>query len=179
MKPNFSYFYLLLIFITFLAITATNLIIQETCRKCAHNDPNIHYSFCVASLQSSPDAHCANNLRQLGIISLKLTRLNVTDTRHNIKDLLKNKRLDSSLRSCLNDCFDLYSDAIPTIKQAIKDYNSNHYEDVNIAVSAVTDASTTCEDGFKEIGIVSPLTGRNNNTFELSAIALSIINMLH
>ncbi|KAJ9188577.1 hypothetical protein P3X46_003922 [Hevea brasiliensis] len=178
MNPNFSFFSLLLFFISFLAITATDLIIQETCRKCARNDPNIYYSFCVASLQASPDAHSAN-LRQLGIISLKLTRVNVTDTRHYIKELLKNKRLDPNFRACLNDCLDLYSDANSTLKQAIKDYKSNHYEDANIAVSSVTDASTTCEDGFKEMGIVSPLTGRNNNTFELSAIALSIINMLH
>ncbi|KAJ9171138.1 hypothetical protein P3X46_014541 [Hevea brasiliensis] len=178
MKLSFSYLSLLLFFIAFHSITAANLIIQETCRKCAHIDPNIHYNFCVASLQASPDAHCAN-LRQLGIISLKITSLNVTDTGHYIKDLLKSKRLDPKLRACLNDCLDLYSDAIPALKQAIKDYNSNRYEEANIVVSSVTDASTTCEDGFKEIGIVSPLTGRNNNTFELSAIALSIINMLH
>lgn len=41
------------------------------------------------------------------------------------------------------------------------------------------DASTTCEDGFEEKeGVVSPVKKRNDDVFRLSAIALSIIDML-
>lgn len=74
----------------------------------------------------------------------------------------------------------LYRDAIRTIKDAMKDFKDQAYDDANIAVSSVTDASTTCEDGFKEKeNVVSPLTKRNNDTFQLTAISLSIINMLN
>ncbi|EEF35893.1 Pectinesterase inhibitor, putative [Ricinus communis] len=176
MKPNLSYLFLLLLF-TFHAIIATNLI-QETCNKCAINDPNISYDFCLTSLRASPGSHCAS-LSELGMISINLTRHNVTDTRRYIKGLLKNKRLDPDARACLNDCLHLYSDAIPSLKQAVKDYKSKHYEDANIQVSSVIDASTTCADGFNEKGVASPLKARNNDTFQLSAISLSIINMLH
>lgn len=113
------------------------------------------------------------------MMSIKLIKYNVTDTRHYVKNLLKNKKMDPFIRACLNDCLDLYSDAIPTLKQAMMDYKSKHYKDANIEVSSVIDAATTCEDGFEEKeGAVSPLTKRNNDTFQLSAIALALINML-
>ncbi|KAB2070364.1 hypothetical protein E1A91_A08G157100v1 [Gossypium mustelinum] len=162
-------------------LTATNdSLIRKTCKKCAQSDPNLSYNFCVTSLQAAPHSHCANDLRQLGKISITLLGRNVTNTRSHIKELLKNrKQMDPFVRSCLHDCFDLYSDAIPTTKQALQDYKAKHYDDANIDVSSVMDATTTCEDGFKEKeGVVSPLTKRNNDAFMLSAISLSIINMI-
>ncbi|XP_022770136.1 putative invertase inhibitor [Durio zibethinus] len=163
---------------TFHGIAAIDLI-RQTCKKCAQRDPNLGYNFCVTSLQAAPKSQCADDLHELGMISIKLLRRNLTNSRSFIKELLKNKKLDPFVRSCLHDCFDLYSDAIPTTKQAIDDYKSKHYDDANIDVSSVMDASTTCEDGFNEKeGAVSPLTKRNNDTFQLSAISLSIMNML-
>ncbi|XWS77365.1 hypothetical protein CRYUN_Cryun01aG0255000 [Craigia yunnanensis] len=171
------FLFLLISISTFHSITANDLV-RQTCKKCAQRDPNLSYNFCVTSLQAAPKSHSADDLRELGIISIKLLGRNLTNSRSCIKELLKNK-LDPFIRSCLHDCFDLYSDAIPATEQAIDDYKSKHYDDANIDVSSVMDASTTCEDGFKEKeGVVSPLTKSNNDTFQLSAISLSIINML-
>ncbi|XP_050386845.1 putative invertase inhibitor [Argentina anserina] len=161
---------------TFTPITANNLI-SETCKKAAQNDPNLSYKFCLTSLQAAPNSSGAD-LRQLGLISMKLVQHNVTDTRRFIKSLLKNKKLDKFVRACLDDCLQLYTDARPTIKQAIKDYKMKHNEDANILVSSIVDASTTCGDGFEERQLVSPLTKRNNDTFQLCIISLSIINMV-
>ncbi|KAI9181596.1 hypothetical protein LWI28_016530 [Acer negundo] len=184
MKPNLLYFLFIFFFNIFHATTAHNLI-HETCKKCAQNDSNVDYEFCATALQSIPRSYNAS-LHQLGIISINLNRSNVTHTRSYIKKLLKrkmkkNKNLDYDpyIRACLVDCFDLYSDAVSTLKQAIKDYKSSRYEDANFQVSSVMDASTACEDGFKEKhGVVSPLTKKNNDEFQLSAISLSIINMV-
>ncbi|KAK3023156.1 hypothetical protein RJ639_043434 [Escallonia herrerae] len=113
------------------------------------------------------------------MISIRLTRYNVTDTRCHIKHLLKVNKLDPYVKACLRDCFDLYSDAIPSLKEAMKYYSSKRYDDANVQISSVMDAATTCEDGFNEKeGVVSPLTKRNNLTFELSAMVLSIMDML-
>ncbi|WCJ23069.1 Plant invertase/pectin methylesterase inhibitor superfamily protein [Euphorbia peplus] len=170
-----------LIFLLFINTTSSsNNLIQKTCKKCAQNDPNIAYNFCLNSLQSFPGSHCVDDLQKLGLISLKLTAKNVTDTKKYIKGLLKKQKpLDSGVRACLADCFEVYSDASSTVKEGVKDYKAKKYEDVNIEVSSVLDASTTCEDGFDEKGISSMLQVRNNHTFQLSAISLSIINMLH
>ncbi|PQP94934.1 putative invertase inhibitor [Prunus yedoensis var. nudiflora] len=164
-------------FFTLKAITAKNLI-PETCKKCAQDDPNLSYKFCVTSLQAAPKSSSAD-VRQLGKISMNLIRHNITSTRQHIKHLLKNTKLDKFLRAYLEVCLELYSDAIPDIKQALRSYKAKQYRDANVRVTAVYDAPVTCEDGFHEReGLVSPLTKRNNDAVQLSAVALSIIDML-
>ncbi|GAA0149975.1 hypothetical protein LIER_09015 [Lithospermum erythrorhizon] len=181
MKPNFSSFPLYIFFILFVSsfiyvpIEASNLI-EETCKRCAQNDPNVKYGFCKTSLQAAPASQCAN-LKGLGSISIKLLRYNVTDTRCHIKHLLKNKKWDKYYLQRLNDCFELYSDAITTVKQAMNSYHDKRYDDANIQISAIMDDSNTCEDGFKEGGnsTSSPLSKRNENLFELGATSLCIL----
>ncbi|MCD9641163.1 hypothetical protein HAX54_027109, partial [Datura stramonium] len=113
------------------------------------------------------------------MISIRLIRYNVTDTRCHVKILLMDKNLDPYIRRCLRDCFELYSDAITSIKLAMKSYNTKKYYDANIQISSIMDAATTCEDGFKEKNdLVSPLTERNEITFQLSAMTLSIMNLV-
>ncbi|VVA29106.1 PREDICTED: putative [Prunus dulcis] len=164
-------------FFTLKAITAKNLI-PETCKKCVQDDPNLSYKFCVTSLQAAPNSSSAD-VRQLGIISMNLIRQNMTSTRQYIKQLMKNRKLDKFLRAYLEVCLELYSDAIPDIKQALRYYKAKQYRDANVRVTGVYDAPVTCEDGFHERkGLVSPLTKRNNDAVQLSAIALSIIDML-
>ncbi|KAF5731570.1 Plant invertase/pectin methylesterase inhibitor superfamily protein [Tripterygium wilfordii] len=177
-SSSFSLLMFLLFLFTFHALAAQD-IINTTCQKCSQHDPKIDYNFCVTSLQADPRTRSAD-LRKLGLISIKLLAHNLTTTRQSIEGMLKKKKInDPHIRACLNDCLELYSDAIDTIEQSNKDYKSKHYEDANMDISSVMDASTTCEHGFKEKdGASSPLTKRNNNVFQLSAIALSIINML-
>ncbi|KAG5627134.1 hypothetical protein H5410_012352 [Solanum commersonii] len=164
MKPLSSLFLPLSLFLSlfFHGSKGQNLI-QNTCKSCSKDDPNIKYEFCTSSIQAAPASQCAT-LRGLGMISIRLIRYNVTDTR---------------CHSCLSDCLELYSDAIPSIKLAMKSYNSKKYYDANIQISSVMDAATTCEDGFKDKdGVVSPVTKLNENTFQLSAMALSLMNLI-
>lgn len=80
------------------------------------------------------------------------------------------------MRSCLETCFELYDDALSGVKLAMKSYSNKKYYDANVQMSAVMDSATTCEDGFNERkGVVSPLTARNNATFQLSAIVLYVL----
>ncbi|KAI3787462.1 hypothetical protein L1987_41949 [Smallanthus sonchifolius] len=176
-----SYFSLALFLFSlfFLSINGQDLI-YNTCKTSSQEDPNVKLHFCTTSLQAAPASHCAD-LRGLGMMSIRLTRYNLTDTRCYIKRLLKNdtKIHDPYVKSCLDDCFELYSNAISGIKQAMKSYNSKRFFDANVQISSVMDATTTCEDGFKQRkGVVSPLTERNDATFQLSAITLSIMNIL-
>ncbi|XP_021897968.1 putative invertase inhibitor [Carica papaya] len=161
-----------LFFFFFLFDATTGSLVEETCKKSSSTNPNIKYEFCVTSLESDSSSHGAKNLQQLGGIAIKLYQQNVTSTASYVNGLLK-KSSDPSLKAGLRDCLELYSDAIPTLKEAAEDYSNGRYDDANIKLSSVMDASTTCEDGFKEKpGVVSPLTGRNNDAFQLAAISL-------
>ncbi|KAK6162724.1 hypothetical protein DH2020_002565 [Rehmannia glutinosa] len=74
---------------------------------------------------------------------------------------------------------ELYSDATPSVKLAMRNYNAKRFDEANVQISSIMDASTTCEDGFKERkGVVSPLTKRNDDAFQLSAMALSVMRMM-
>ncbi|XP_059651685.1 putative invertase inhibitor [Cornus florida] len=178
--PLFSLFlfsFSLYLFTFFHFTTGSNLI-NDTCKVCAKIDPNVKLNFCTTSLQAAPASECAD-LRGLGIISIRLVKYNVTDTRCKIKQLMKNKTLDPYVKACLYDCFQLYSDAIPSVEKAMKYYNSKNYFEANIQISGVMTMATTCEDGFKEKkGVVSPLTKRSNDTYQLSAIVLSIMSVI-
>lgn len=168
--------FLLLIFSSSHGLNTQN-IIQETCKKSAESSPNINYKFCVASLESDSRSRSAN-LHKLGLISMDLLRHNITSTRREIKKLLRNKKLENFVKGCLKDCLELYSDAIPTLKEVKREYKEKNYRDANVKVSSIMEAPTTCEDGFQEKqGTISPLTNNNNNVFQLAALTLSIINM--
>ncbi|CAK9328554.1 unnamed protein product [Citrullus colocynthis] len=179
------FLFLFMFFSNFLITQSSNntsSIILRTCKTSSDQDPNISFNFCLTSLQpaASKHDHGATSLRRLGLITIYLIRHNMSNTCHHIKKLRRNKGLtDPLVKSCLADCLELYSDAIPTVKQAGKDYKAGRYADANSKISSVMDDCSTCEDGFKEKeGVISPLTNRNHNAFELSAIALSIIDML-
>ncbi|GAB4838092.1 hypothetical protein Ancab_027623 [Ancistrocladus abbreviatus] len=176
--------FFLLAFLLFPSFTTIALasskvdLIHNTCNVSSSTDPNIQFSFCVHALQAAPASHCAN-LTQLGTITLRLAQDNASDTRCYIKQMLKrNMSLNPRVRAALKDCLELYSDSMQTLKEAKRDYRAQRLADANIKVSSVIDASDTCEDGFKEVGVASPLTMRNNFTFQLSSMALSIMNML-
>ncbi|XP_038875624.1 putative invertase inhibitor [Benincasa hispida] len=187
MKPKFSLSSfmitplssLLLLYIIFNISTTIVVgdLVQKTCKKCENNDPNINYIFCISSFRAHSGSDSAD-LRKLGAISLSLIQKNLSNSFGYVEKLLQNKEIDSYKRVRLNDCLEVYSDAIVSVEEGKKAYIAKHYNDANIKVSSVMDAARVCEDGFKEKeGVSSPLTRWNKDFFQLAAIALSIINM--
>ncbi|XP_019068274.1 putative invertase inhibitor [Solanum lycopersicum] len=160
-KHEAFFLFLSLFNLTFYGSTAQNLI-QPT-----------------SSLQAAPASQRAT-LPGIGMTSIRLVQYNVSDTMSHVKMLLlKDKQLDSHNTSCLKACLEVYSNAIASIKHATKSYNTKQYYDANIQISAVIADATTCEDGFMEKqGGVSPLTKRNDNTIQLSSVALSVVNFM-
>ncbi|KAG8363481.1 hypothetical protein BUALT_Bualt19G0026900 [Buddleja alternifolia] len=154
-------------------------LINSTCLNSSYNNPNINYTFCTTSLHAAAPATAT--LHGLGATSVTLIVRNVTDTRRYTKRLMRNKKWDGYTRQCLADCFHLFSDAIPSAKQAMRDYDEERFNDANVEISSTMDAVSTCENGFKEgrgSSLVSPLKKRNEDLFQLSAMALSVMRMI-
>ncbi|KAK9144834.1 hypothetical protein Sjap_004737 [Stephania japonica] len=160
------------------AYGATDNFINGTCTQIASNDPNVNFTFCIATLQVAMKNNSVGGLEGLGLATMNLMKTNVSGIIFQIKNLLNQQGLEPYHRNCLMDCHELYSDSVDALNVASQSFASKRYFDANIQVSAVMDASTTCEDGFSEKeGEVSPLTSMNNVMFQLCAIALSITNM--
>ncbi|CAB4309772.1 unnamed protein product [Prunus armeniaca] len=172
-------FFLVIPHSKFSTIAATSVdIIDQTCKKCADEFNVISYKVCATSLQAVPVSH-VTNLQGLALIAMELALENATNTLSTIEKLSSNKSFDPFALVCLKDCLQLYSDAITTLRDAVGAFLRGDYNTANIWVSAVMEAPTTCEEGFKEKeGEVSPLKNENYNLFQLCDIALCISHLL-
>lgn len=152
-------------------------LIHETCKSCAEMSPFLSYDFCVTSLQPIPQSH-TSNLQELAVISLKLAMVNATGMIWSIQKLLKSEASDPYAMECLEDCLELYTDAIFTLEDSIGAFKYEDYISANIWISSAMEAATTCEGGFEEEGKVSPLTKQNYDFFRLGDIALVITHLV-
>jgi len=141
----------------------------------------LRYDFCVASLKdaSSKFQPAATNLKGLLDISIQLTKSNGTNTVSMISKFLKDKSFDKYAKVCLQDCYDLYSDSLSDLDDAVVAFKQKDFDTAATKLSASLDNSVTCEVQFKDKkGEKSPLTKENKVYFQLNVISLAFIQML-
>uniref|UniRef100_A0A803R5P9 Pectinesterase inhibitor domain-containing protein n=1 Tax=Cannabis sativa TaxID=3483 RepID=A0A803R5P9_CANSA len=177
--------------------STNSLLINQTCKKCAEKSEVFSYNFCRASLQNVPITDAITNLQGLALVAMELALDNASSTILTIKNILEDNNnniivattkndLDPFLEIRLKDCLDLYSDAVTTLVEAIEAFMNQNYETARVWLSAVMEASSTCEEGFKERSsgeegddvAESPLVKENYGLFQLSDIALCIATLL-
>ncbi|OUZ99186.1 Pectinesterase inhibitor domain [Macleaya cordata] len=176
---SLSTFFFLSLLLNFHGSVNGDDIVSDTCKKAAASDPQLKFDFCVSSLQANPKSKIAD-LLGLGVISMELSSSNATYIRSYIGKLLKDGQgVDPRAKKNLQDCLELYSNAIVDVQYAIIALKARDFMEANTQMSAAMDASTTCEDGFKEDkGLVSPLAKEDNDFFQLTAISLAITNLV-
>lgn len=183
-------------FSTFMPTIAIQTLIAETCTNISWTDPNINCNYCIAALESMPPPKHKNHLissqdssyyskkslKYLAHTSIEITRKNATNTRRHIKQLMKSpivKNGDVYVKTCLEDCLELYTDAARMLKMSRKYVSKGKFDDANIWVSSVVDSAETCDEGFQEKeGINNLMAKRDGDLFQLSVISLAIINKL-
>ncbi|XP_062119484.1 pectinesterase inhibitor-like [Humulus lupulus] len=168
-------------------LVSSQEIINQTCTKCADLSEVFSYNFCAASLHNVPISHAITNLQGLALVAMELALDYASATVVTIEKILDNSINDSTTTGldpfssmCLNDCLELYSDAVTTLVDAIEAFMNQNYETARVWLSAVMEASSTCEEGFKERGeeVESPLVKENYRLFQLCDIALCIATLL-
>ncbi|MQL94855.1 hypothetical protein Taro_027527 [Colocasia esculenta] len=162
----------------FLLLLASSAIatVEEVC-KTASQDPEIKYDFCVSSLKAAPGSATADN-QGLAVIAGTLTANQAKSIKSKVDSLLKSAT-DAKVRECLSTCQEAFDDAISDAEDGTTAAKEKQLEDAKAKFSAVIDAPSTCEDGFKEFHLQSPLTQDGDTLEELAAIALSIISGLN
>ncbi|KAL4335230.1 hypothetical protein GQ457_07G011080 [Hibiscus cannabinus] len=168
-----------IVFFCILVVSVRSDVLSDSCGEAAKHDPNINFDFCVSTLGGNPKAKSATGVADLVKVAIETAISNSNSIGSLITKLLSNKGLDPYVRSCLQDCSELYSDAGSSLAKGEKAFEGKDYGTANSVISAAMDSSSTCEDQFKEKkGVVSPLTKENNNFFRLNAISLAFINMV-
>nr|UPU96047.1 daylily invertase inhibitor [Hemerocallis fulva] len=82
------------------------------------------------------------------------------------------------MKPCLKDCLQLYSMSVSRLSDSANAINDGRYDDANVWISSALDTSFTCEGGFKELKVKSPLTKENDEFTSHVSIALAITAML-
>ncbi|KAK8482446.1 hypothetical protein V6N13_046977 [Hibiscus sabdariffa] len=168
-----------IVFFCLLIVSVRSDVLSDSCREVTKDDPTINFDFCVSTLEGNPKAKSATSVADLVKVATETAISNSNSIGSIITKLLSNKGLEPYVRSCLQDCSELYSDAGPILGQGEQAFEGKDYGTANSAISAALDAATTCEDQFKEKeGVVSPLTKENNSFFQLNAISLAFLTMV-
>ncbi|XP_030471032.2 putative invertase inhibitor [Syzygium oleosum] len=166
---------LILFLMIFHCVQSANDIVQDTCKKMATDVPDLNFDFCVKSLGSESESHEAD-LEGLGLIGLKLLKANLTGTIEYIKQLMKQKP-EPHLLEGLSLCLDVYDSL--ELKDLIPYYKAKRYDDVRSWVSSMMTSEDTCDtQESSKRGMVPPLTKRNVDIFQLTAIGLGILAIL-
>ncbi|KAF2316291.1 hypothetical protein GH714_041632 [Hevea brasiliensis] len=81
---------------------------------------------------------------------MELALENATTTISNIRSLLNTGSFKPFALACLQNCLDLYSEAIVTLVDGVAVFLTGHYGIANVKVRAVMEAATTCEEVFNQ-----------------------------
>ncbi|KAM0944888.1 putative pectinesterase inhibitor domain-containing protein [Dioscorea sansibarensis] len=163
---------LLLLFLT-LHLAGATANIQDTCKSAATANPVINYDFCVSTFLRNPRSGSADT-RGLASIAALTSVNQAYNVKANINDLLR-KSPDPATKSGLDQCMTLYTSMLTTLGQAVDAINGRQDEAAKGLLNTGIEAAKNCEATFGKAGTASPLTQGNNDSVELSSMALAIL----
>lgn len=146
--------------------------VEDICKKITTVDhAGVKYDFCVKSLKADPSSATADE-RGIAVIAGHLGSNKARSTLAKINSLLKTAPKPLSIP--LKDCQELYDESVDKLSAAADAAKANKYSDANIFFVFGMDTATTCETGFKEKKLSSPLVADDNELFQLCAIGTAI-----
>lgn len=171
LQPYFRSLFLLLCLLR----KASSDLIGDACSQIAAEDPNVDYAFCAASLLPSVGA-AARDLRGLAAAAARLAAANATRADAAAATAMRGRaeKMGRYERSCLESCRELFAGAAEDLAEAAGMVEGGRFEDAGVRMSAAVDAPVTCEEGFREGEIASPLAAEDGDLFRLAVIALAI-----
>ncbi|KAG2283117.1 hypothetical protein Bca4012_051793 [Brassica carinata] len=164
-------------FVLLKCFTAAQTLIQDSCKTAAAKDPNLKYDLCVQSFEQDPQSKIATSLSGLVLASTNNAASKTINVKGIVETILKSKKYAPGTESALRTCVELYDDANDSLKEALTNIKSGDYRSANVHLSAALDEPGTCEDGFKEKHVKSPVTNENNVLFQKILIPLAFTNM--
>uniref|UniRef100_A0ACD5UTW2 Uncharacterized protein n=1 Tax=Avena sativa TaxID=4498 RepID=A0ACD5UTW2_AVESA len=162
-----------------LLVASSASVLNDTCKSFGANRKDIGYDYCVKFFQADKASAIADK-RGLAVIAAKIIKATASSTDKRIS-ALKASVKDKKVRSGLEDCDDLYSQAVDELDAAAKGVAAGTPQGLQDAVtnlSAAADAPQTCETGFQELGVKSPLAAEDFEFTKEVAVALDVTSSL-
>ncbi|KAE8804233.1 putative invertase inhibitor [Hordeum vulgare] len=169
----------LAVLLLFLLVTpsASTLTLDEACKAVGASNRGVRYDYCVKFFQACKGSATADR-RGLAVIAAKIIRAAAVDNGKRIATIKASRGDDKRILGPLADCDELYSSAVDQLDAAARAIASGNLQDAVTNLSAAADAPQTCEDGFRELGVSSPLAAEDSEFSKECSIALSVTNTL-
>lgn len=173
----------LIVFSLLLLLTSSTTsrasLVDDACTSFVASHADIGYAYCVRFFQSDEGSATADRYG-LAAIAVKISAATARGTAKRIADLQDLER-DKRRKDCLSACGEVYDSAVDSLDEAAKGIASRSADGLRDAVtvlSAALDTPDTCEDGFRELGLASPLVAEDEEFSKESAIALGVTSTL-
>jgi len=142
--------------------TSNASVLEDACKSFAAKNPGTGYAYCIKYFQADKGSASADK-RGLAAIAVKLTGAAAKSTAKHIAALRASEK-DKKRLAGLKDCSEVYTQAVDQTGVAAKGIASGTPRgraDAVTALSAVEDAPGTCEQGFQDLGVPSPLASED------------------
>ncbi|KAM3389659.1 hypothetical protein ACQJBY_011671 [Aegilops geniculata] len=154
-------------------------VLEDTCKSiAAGKEMSIGYNYCIKFFKASKGSATADK-PGLAVIAAKLSGAAAKSMGKRIH-ALKALENDKVIQMCLGVCGELYSQAVDELDAAAKGVEAGTPEgkfDAETNLTGAFDAPDTCETGFTERGVKSPLVAEDAEFTEVY-IAIAITNSL-
>lgn len=145
---------------------ADGALLTKVCSK--HTDAK----FCSAELGKAS----FSDLPGLATASLDLAKARAVNTK-NIKALLA-KEKNEKAKKALQDCLSHYGEAAAAIDESRASFKAKDYWKMNSDASAASTYAGTCEEGFVDAKLASPLTADNKGLQNSAQIVEIVANVI-
>jgi pectinesterase inhibitor-like protein len=159
--------------------TSNASVLQDTCKNVAASPEAIGYDYCLNFFQADKGSATADK-RGLAAIAARITAGAARSTSSRVA-ALKASAKDKKVVDCLNTCAELYSIAVDQTSQAARSIasgNTGGLQDPVSALSAAMGAPETCEQGFSDLNLRSPLAAEDAEFNKKATIAPVVTSAL-
>uniref|UniRef100_A0A0D9W8Q9 Pectinesterase inhibitor domain-containing protein n=1 Tax=Leersia perrieri TaxID=77586 RepID=A0A0D9W8Q9_9ORYZ len=172
---------MLLLLITSTTTLSNASLLDSTCTSFQASHPEIGnaYSYCIKFFQSDRGSAAADKYG-LAAIAVKISTATAKATGKRIEELERSET-DKRRKGCLSACEEVYDSAVDSLRDAadgIKSRDAGGLKDAVSKLSAARDTPDTCEQGFRELGLASPLGAEDEEFDKQSAIALAVTSAI-
>ncbi|PKA62992.1 Pectinesterase inhibitor 1 [Apostasia shenzhenica] len=141
---------------------------------------SLHTDFpdlCISSIkESSPDLRAANNATVLSALT-KAVGFKAREARAYALQLTKDATYDPKTTDLLRDCIDTYDDALDNLDAANEAIAAGDAGTRDTMLSAMISDFGTCEDGFQEFTLKSPMADYSQTLQNMTDNCLAIANI--
>ncbi|GJN26601.1 hypothetical protein PR202_gb14545 [Eleusine coracana subsp. coracana] len=167
---NRLFFPLAILVLLAAASTSTASVLQDTCKSIAASHRDIGYDYCLSFFQADKGSAAADK-RGLAAIAVRIAGAAARNTAGHIASLKRSTK-DKSVAQGLADCAEVYSSAVSDSRQAAQGIASGNVGDAVALLSAVLNAPDTCDQGFEDLKVSSPLAADDDAFRKEATIAL-------